>query len=330
MIGVIVLRSVWRSVRVLVPLLGLSFAQYLLAYAFVSQGVVHFYSAGEHGLLFGYALTSYAASRLCDRALGARRWAALIASYPVAAVGSSALYVACRAAIGEPTSWVMIVGNVPVVLLLFHSLIAGTYFAIRHIDAVIARGAAERAADLAELRRLQHQVDPHFLFNNLNILTALIRQSPEEAERFTHHLARLYRSLMQHNQADWVALDDEIQFAESYLHLVSARFGAAYRATLALPRNSSYFVIPGVVQELLGNVIKHNRASAAEPVEVELRVDADTLIAESSLRPRRAGAASGSGLRLISERYRLQTGRAIEWYARDGRFVVEVPLVSAP
>jgi hypothetical protein len=327
---VIVLRSVLRLARVVLPLLALSFAQYLLAYAFVTHGVVHFYSAGEHALLFGYAITSYAASRLCDRTLGSRRWAALIASYPVAAVGGSVLYVTCRAALGERTSWAMILGNVPLILLMFHSLIAGTYFAIRHIDAVTARGAAERAANLAELRRLQHHVDPHFLFNNLNILIALIRQSPDEAERFTHHLARLYRGLMQHNQADWVELDDEIQFVESYLHLVSARFGGAYRATLALPRGSSYFVIPGVLQELVGNVVKHNRASAAEPVEIELRIDADILIAESSLRPRRAEATSGSGLGLLSERYRLQTGRPIEWYARNGRFVVEVPLVSSP
>lgn len=326
----IVLARLLRPVRVLVALLALSLAQYVLAYVFISQGVVHFYSVREHGLLFGYAATSYAASWLCDRVLGHRRWTALIASYPVSAAGGTLLYVGVRATYGISTSWTMALGNVPVILLMFHALIAGTYFAIRHIDAAIARTAAERAAALAELRRLQHQVDPHFLFNNLNILGALIRQAPEEAERFTHHLARLYRGLMQHNQTDWVELDAEIRFVESYLELIATRFGGAYRATLALPRGSPFFVIPGVLQELLGNVIKHNRASPAEPVDVELRIADDILIADSALRPRRAVAAPGSGLRLLSERYRLQTGRPLAWYARDGRFVVEVPLVSTP
>jgi two-component sensor histidine kinase len=311
-------------------LLALSLAQYALSYVLVSRGVVQFYSGVEHAALFGYCVLCYASCRGCDRAFGPRRWSALIASYPIAAAGTAALFVAIRALLGGTTSWGMIAANLLPTLLMFHSVIAGTYFAVRHIDAVAARSVAERAAARAELRRLQHQIDPHFLFNNLNILAALIRQAPEDAERFTHHLARLYRYLMQHHQVDWVELDDEIAFVESYLHLLSARFGQAYRATLALPRGSRHFVVPGVLQELLGNVVKHNHASAEAPVEVELRIDGDTLISDSSLRPKRStDAPPGHGLSLISERYRLQAGRPIEWYAHGGRFVVKVPLVSA-
>lgn len=325
------LRGLVRPAIVIGALLGLSFAQYLLAYVFIHGGVVHFYWVYEHAVLFGYCVMCYAGCRVCDRLLGPRRWSALILSYLAAAAGTSALFVAARAVLGEPTSWRMIGSNLLPTLLMFHSVIAGTYFAVRHIDAVAARAVAERAAAHAELRRLQHQVDPHFLFNNLNILTALIRQAPDEAERFTHHLARFYRSLMQHNQLEWVELDDEIQFVESYLHLLSSRFGAAYRATLALPRGSPHFVVPGVLQELVGNVVKHNHASADEPVDVELRIDGDTLVSDSSLRPKRAtGEAPGHGLRLLSERYQLQIGRPVEWYVRGDRFVVKVPLVSSP
>ncbi|MEO7732016.1 MAG: histidine kinase, partial [Kofleriaceae bacterium] len=212
----------------------------------------------------------------------------------------------------------------------FHSVIAGSYFAARHIDAAAARVRAERAVERAELRVLQQQVDPHFLFNNLNILTALIRQSPAAAEQFSHHLGRLYRHLVHHNRSEWVELDAELGFVESYLHVLAARFGGAYRMTNALPRRSAYMVVPGVLQELLGNIVKHNDASEGAPIDVTLRVEADVLIADSALRPKRhAGPASGHGLALLDERYHLQAGRRLVWGAAGDRFVVKVPLVSA-
>jgi LytS/YehU family sensor histidine kinase len=243
----------------------------------------------------------------------------------------SVLFVALRwLVLGSATGFAMVALNLPLALISFHAIIAGTYFAARHIGALAARTIAERAAERAELRRLQQQVDPHFLFNNLNILTALIRQSPAEAEQFSLHLARLYRHLVQHNRAEWVELDAEIGFVESYLHVLTARFGDAYRMTLALPRGSAYVVLPGVLQEVLGNIVKHNHASDAEPIEIELRVEADTLIAESALRPKRhPEPASGHGLALLDERYRLHTGRSLAWAATADRFVVKVPLVSA-
>jgi two-component system, LytTR family, sensor kinase len=318
------------AVRVVVLLLALSFGQYVLTYWTITHGQVAFYALGEHILLFAYCAASYAACRLCDRAFAARRWQAYVTSFVVACVATSALFVAARAMIGGATDLRMIGLNLPLVLLSFHAVIAGTYFAARHIDAVAARARAEHAAEHAELRQLQQQVDPHFLFNNLNILTALIRQSPAEAEQFSHHLARLYRHLVAHNRTEWVELDDEVAFVESYLHVLAARFGGAYRMTLALPRRSRYVVIPGALQELLGNIVKHNHASDAEPIDVALRIDADTLIAESGLRPKRhAGPASGHGLTLLDERYRRLTGRAVEWAAHGDRFVVRVPLVSA-
>ncbi len=319
-----------RPVRVIAALLVMSFAQYWLLHWIATYGDVIYYSVTSHAALFGYCVLSYGACYGCDRALGDRRWTAFALSYLVAAVLTSGWYLAIRWAREWPITWKIIVMNQPIPLLMFHSVIAGSYFAIRHINAVSAQSRAERAAAHAELRRLQQQVDPHFLFNNLNILTALIRQAPAEAEEFGRHLAQLYRHLVHHNQADWVELEDELAFVESYLHLLTARFGRAYRVTLDVPRGSRYMVIPGALQELLGNIVKHNHASDAEPIDVELRIDRDTLVADSAHRPRRGGEpASQRGLALLDERYRLQTGRAVSWYGRDGRFVVKLPLVSA-
>lgn len=319
-----------RPARVIAALLALSFAQYWLLHWIATYGDVIYYSAVSHAALFGYCVLCYAACLACDRVLGARRWTAFALSYLVAGAATSGWYIAVRWAREWPITWKIVAMHQPIPLLMFHSVIAGTYFAIRHIDAVSAQTRAERAAASAELRRLQQQVDPHFLFNNLNILTALIRQAPAEAEQFGRHLAQLYRHLVHHNQASWVALDEELRFADSYLHLLAARFGRAYRLTLAIPRGSPYVVIPGALQELLGNIVKHNHASSDEPIDAELRIDGDALVADSAHRPRRsAEPASRRGLALLDERYRLETGRPVTWHGRDGRFVVKLPLVSA-
>jgi two-component system LytT family sensor kinase len=324
-----------RPFRVIAALLALSFAQYWLLYWITTYvEASQYYSLASHAALFGFCALGYAACWACDRALRTRRWLALALSYPLAGVVMGGWYAAVRWARDWPNTWAHLATSEPVLLLLFHSVIAGTYFAIRHIDAVSAQARAERAAAHAELRRLQQQVDPHFLFNNLNILTALIQQAPGDAEAFCRHLAQLYRHLLHHNQTDWVELDDELEFVEHYLHLLTARFGRAYRVSLAVPRGSRYVVIPGALQELLGNMVKHNHASEAEPIDLELRLeprrDGDALVADSAHRPRRGGdPVSQRGLALLVERYRLQTGRAVSWARCDGRFVVELPLVTA-
>jgi len=163
-----------------------------------------------------------------------------------------------------------------------------------------------------------------------------LRQAPADAEAFGRHLARLYRHLLQHNQAEWVELDDELGFVERCLHLLNARFAGAYRRTRVVPRGLPYDVVPGALQELIGNIVKHNDATAAEPIDVELRIDGDTLIADSANRPRRRTAhGARRGLALLDERYRMQSGRGVTWRADPGRFVVArtccpLPCIAPP
>jgi histidine kinase len=334
-------KPAWRALRVGGALLVFSVLWYVMVFLIVRAGHVDFYSVVEQALLFAYCLASYGACWLCDRAwasprIGRRRfWAPLVASYAVAALATTAIFLGMRVGSGRPVPWLGVLVNVPFTLLMFHSVIAGTFFASRHFEertaAVAAQAAAEQAAMRAQLRWLQQQVDPHFLFNSLSILTSLVRESPAEAEAFCHHLAHLYRYVVRHNQDEWVALDEELRFVESYVHLLQARFGGAYRVTIALPRASTFFVVPGLLQELLNNAVKHNQGSDEQPVEIALRAEDDALLATNPLRPKRhAPPASGQGLKVLSERYRLQAGRPLEWRRSDGCFEVKVPLVEAP
>jgi hypothetical protein len=333
-------RRLASAAQVAAGLALVSLAWYAMTSLIAQRGHVRFYSLDEHGVMLAYCAISYVACRASWRRwpapAGTAPWRSVIASYGIAGVLGSAVFITMRLRSSAEVVWDGVLLNAAFVLLTLHSMIAGIWFLARYyalrLEAVTARGEAERAAAHSELRRLQQQVDPHFLFNSLSILSSLVRRDPERAELFSQRLTSFYRYLLHHNDAEWVHLDDEIAFAHSYVHLLDSRFGAAFRVTIALPPGSGYFVIPGLLQELLNNVVKHNHASEDQPVEVALTVEGERLIASNSLRPRgSAEPRSGRGLAALSERYALLTGERLAWSARADRFVVEVPLfASAP
>lgn len=319
-------------------LIGLSLAAYVIVFIAIAYGSVRFYSPGEHALVLCYAAACYAACwaswRLWPASQTRQLWRPVAASYAIAAVATSAQFIAMRLQHGSDVRGWVVAANALLVVLLLHSTIALVWFTRRYVAlrqvAAVAQASAERAAAESELRALQHQVDPHFLFNNLSILGGLVRRDPAQAERFVQQLTALYRYLVRHGRAEWVELDEEIAFARSYVHLLEVRFGRAFRVAIALPTGTGWFAIPGLLQELLHNVVKHNHGSEDEPVEVELKLDGERLLAINSLRPRRyAEPRSGHGLATLSERYRLQAGEPLAWQASGGRFIVTVPLIAS-
>jgi hypothetical protein len=328
--------AVAGAARVAGALAALSLAAYVMVFIADEFGSVRFYSVGEHALVFAYCVACYAACwaswRVWRAAATRQFWKPVVASYGLAAMLTSAQFVLMRLWLGADVRGWGVAANALLVLLLLHSTIAAMWFLRRHLSlraaAVAGQLAAERAAAQAELRWLQQQIDPHFLFNNLSILSSLMRSDPGQAEVFVQQLTALYRYLVRHNHADWVELDEEIGFARSYVHLLETRFGRAFRVAIELPAGSGFFVVPGLLQELLGNVVKHNHGSEDHPVDVTLRLEGERLVASNALRPKRyAEPRSGRGLATLSERYRLQVGEPLAWHAAGDRFVVTVPLV---
>ncbi|HET9620792.1 MAG TPA: histidine kinase [Kofleriaceae bacterium] len=278
--------------RVGLGLIAISTVWYAMVSLIAAVGSAHPYDLGEHLLVLAYCVASYGACRASVR-ITARPWRALAASYAIAAGLIGLVFVAMRLALGSPPTAEGVALNVGFGLVTAHASVAGAWFLARH---VAQRIAAARAQHSAELRALRHQVDPHFLFNNLNILTGLVRRDPAQAERFSEQLAAFYRQLIRHSRDEWVELDDELALVASYLHLLEARFGGALRVQVHVPPRAGYFVVPGVLQELIGNALKHNHASASQPIDVAFQLDGDHLVARSSLRPRRHAEPSGRGL----------------------------------
>lgn len=186
----------------------------------------------------------------------------------------------------------------------------------------------ERARLTAELEAMKNQLAPHFLFNCLNTLSALIEKDPRTAAEFNTHLADVSRYLLTQKHRDLVPLAEEITFLRSYVRLMELRFPQSL--TVALPEiedSDARRVPPASLQLLIENAIKHNRHTEAEPLAVEVRIEGDALVVANPLRPM-SGLRPGTGTGLVNLRERLALLGAgqLEVEQTEAVFRVRVPL----
>ena len=193
-----------------------------------------------------------------------------------------------------------------------------------------------RAGTQAQLDALQSQLDPHFLFNNLNTLAALIEPGNAPAQQFVEQLADVYRYVLLAQGRATVPLAEELAFVEAYLALHKARFRENLRVEIRIaPAALARHVAPLSVQLLVENALKHNVASREHPLHLRLTVTAnapDALVVENTLRPRPAGLAPGTGTGLANVRRRyelLGTAQPLEAGIVANEFRVQLPLLAS-
>jgi len=251
---------------------------------------------------------------------------------PITALGLLAWFFVAALPVDANALQLVVLTNVICVLFVTHAY--ETVFLIRERESDLTHvERLERARVQAELGALKAQMDPHFLFNSLNTLGHLITQDGERAREFCDTLAEVYRYVLDSRQHDLVPLADELAFVRRYHRLLELRFGdampllGAETLAAAAPR---WLIAPLALQGLLENAVKHNQASAAEPLPVQLALGDGVISVGNPLRPRLSALPSaGVGLSNLDERCRLLTGRPLTMTRRDGRFEVHVPLVMA-
>jgi LytS/YehU family sensor histidine kinase len=178
---------------------------------------------------------------------------------------------------------------------------------------------------------LKQQVNPHFLFNSLNVLTSLIRLEPELAEKFTEHLAKVYRYVLENKDNELVSLSTEISFLNAYIFLINIRFMDKIVVNIQIPDSKmKTLIIPLAMQLLIENAIKHNAMSKKSPLVIDIFID-DTnyLKVMNNLQEREAHMTStGVGLKNIQNRYRLLNNTIPVFEKTDTHFIASIPLVS--
>lgn len=222
--------------------------------------------------------------------------------------------------------------RVGLMYLLVHSLIAGAdllWQALkRQQQQQLELMKAQQHNQQYKLQLLQQQLDPHFLFNNLNVLSVLIHKSPDQAEQFLDHFADIYRYQLQQGSKTLVSLADELTFAEQYMALLAQRFPASFQLqiTIELQQQTNYQLVPCCLQLLLENAVKHNSASAEQPLLIQLELQQNQLLVRHPLRPKAfAQPGTGTGLTNLSARCLALLGKPIDLIQND-EFIVSVPL----
>jgi two-component sensor histidine kinase/heme exporter protein D len=206
-----------------------------------------------------------------------------------------------------------------------------TVFLLRDWESDRLRSARMEQARLeAELGALGREVDPHFLFNNLNALAHLIDERQRDAQAFINALGDTYRYVLDARGCTLVPLVRELEALRRHETLAAIRFGQVISLEVKVDeRESQALVLPPVtLAELFQNAIKHNAVSLNCPLRISISVEEGVLVFRNTLGDRRSDRASlGLGLANLSQRVRLATGREASWGSEDGWFVVRVPLL---
>jgi LytS/YehU family sensor histidine kinase len=181
-----------------------------------------------------------------------------------------------------------------------------------------------------ELKLLRSQISPHFLFNNLNTLDALIDTDKEKAKEYLNRLSLIYRYLIQTKDAEVMELTEEMNLAENYIFLIKTRFGGDY--DFSVDKKASLddkFVPTGAIQTLLENVAKHNRAQHGKPIKTTLTIDEDWLTISNTKSIIQSNKDSlGTGLKNLEYRYELLSDQKPEITDTLHNFTVKIPIIK--
>ena len=213
-----------------------------------------------------------------------------------------------------------------VVTLAFHAFyLYKAYQETRLKEQKIIAGTAN-----AKFESLKNQIDPHFLFNSLNVLSSLIEENPENAQRFTTSLSKIYRYVLEQKDKELVTVSEELAFAKTYMNLLKMRFENSI--TFELPENfdnADAKVVPLSLQLLLENTIKHNVVSENKPLHIKIYIKDNFLVVENNLQKKEVlQDRKGVGLQNIVSRYAILSERKVLIDENKESFAVYLPILT--
>lgn len=176
---------------------------------------------------------------------------------------------------------------------------------------------------------LQDQINPHFLFNNLSTLIAIIQSDPKLAVRFAESFSDVYRYVLQSKEVYSVPVKDEVAFIKACLSLHQERLGKGLHVTVDIPEGYNGAHIPPLsLQILVENAIKHNCATLVKPLNINIYARENRIFVTNNLNPRNSSYSTNTGLDNLRKRYALLTNESPVMIKTNDEFIVELPLIK--
>ncbi|MDH6307647.1 two-component system LytT family sensor kinase [Dysgonomonas sp. PFB1-18] len=200
----------------------------------------------------------------------------------------------------------------------------------RQADTEKRLAIAEKEKIQYQYETLKAQVNPHFLFNSLNVLSSLAYESPDKTNLFAKKMSGVYRYLLLTNDKPIVTLKEELSFLESYIFLEQVRFEDALHIEIIKDDNSSLnkYIIPVSLQLIAENAIKHNITTKDSPLTIRFHITSENIIISNNLQLRSSVDKGGVGLSNLQKQYSLHN-KIIDITQSDTEFIVKIPFISS-
>jgi hypothetical protein len=180
----------------------------------------------------------------------------------------------------------------------------------------------------AEYLQLKNQINPHFLFNNLNVLVSFIELDTKKAVDFGIHLSNVYRHYLKNQTEDFVSLQGELDFIAEYLAIYKAKFENGFTFTLPTAILENQYILSSCLQELVDNVFKHNNLEEENPLAVKISIEQNSLVVKNTINKKEVESSSNFGLNNIKKRYLLLTNNYIQTAETKTHFEVTIPILE--
>lgn len=229
-------------------------------------------------------------------------------------------------------NWMLILKNtfypIIVAIIIISIFIARSWlYEWRHAALEAERLKTENVS--SQFQSLKDQLNPHFLFNSLNVLSNLVYESPDKSAAFIQQLAKIYRYVLDVQAEELVLLERELEFASSFLSLQKIRLEENFTYQIDIPSIPQAYIPPLSLQLLLENALKHNIASQEQPLNIHIYLENEAVVISNNLQPK-ASIEQGStrvGLRNIDRRYQLLSDKRPQILSTATKFTVILPLL---
>ncbi|MEP1782433.1 histidine kinase [Reichenbachiella sp.] len=225
-----------------------------------------------------------------------------------------------------------LIGNSFIALVMDFILVGiyeGYYFFSLWRMSLVKNEQLEKENMTARYEALKNQINPHFLFNSLNTVSALIHEDPEKAEEFIDEFSRIYRFLLEHQEKNLHLLKDELTFVRSFLSLQQIRFGESLTYSIDVAESRLRNMIPTLsLQLLVENAIKHNQVTKENPLSIHICSENGFVVVRNTLQLRKESLKStGIGLNNLNARYEMLAELKPVFLQTEREYIAKLPLI---
>ena len=284
-------------------------------------------------------------NRLLDNWVGDQNLSPLWKRITYNFVGSVVITALVIMALGSPTAYFTVSTNwhnwlLPMKLLLMFGFRVNLFLNTIHVIFLYRNQLEQsrqqlesykRISSQAQLQSLRNQVNPHFLFNNLSVLSALIPQDASASVEFVKQFSNVYRYILKSDENELITLRDELDFIQSYLYLLKTRFETGLNVEVDVSDGCmSAYILPVSLQMLVENAVKHNIVSKTKPLHIEIFcLDNESITVKNNLQKKTIETEESTklGLTNIAKRYTFLGHHGVVVERTTHSFSVTIPLI---